>query len=55
MTKLYNKYLKKLSKFQGKLPVTDTCFCSKVRGISEPCQTSKTEIFVKMVNFVLIF
>ena len=53
--KLYNRYHQKLRKFPGKLPVTETSFCSKVRIILEVYQTLKIELFVKMANLVLIF
>ena len=45
--KLYNRYHQKLRKFPGKLPVTETSFCNKVRIILEVCQTLKTELFLK--------
>ena len=49
--KLDKRYHQKLRKFPGKLPVTETSFCSKVRIILEVCQTLKIELFVKMGCF----
>ena len=48
---LQTLYHQKLRKFPGKLPVTETSFCSKVRIILEVCQTLQIELFVKMGSF----
>ena len=47
--------VRQFSKFPGKLLAIGTSFCSKVGGVSKPCETSKIELSVKMFNFSVNF